>query len=271
MRNALVIIPARYGSTRFPAKPLAQVCGHSMIERCWRIAAAAVGPKGVFVATDHQEIFKQVKSFGGQALMTTEDCRNGTERVWEALKQVPAGSSSETDVVINLQGDALLTPPWIIEALADLMEQNPAIGLGTAAVRLSPEEYELWQERKRERNASGTFVVFDKDRKALYFSKMLIPFVRKVTDGSSPVCRHIGIYAYRRKALQQYLALPPGPLEEAEGLEQLRALENGIPMHVALVDYRGRTHASIDKPEDVKLAEEIIAREGELVDWTDKI
>jgi 3-deoxy-manno-octulosonate cytidylyltransferase (CMP-KDO synthetase) len=260
MKTAIVI-PARHGSSRFPGKPLALIHGHSLIHRTWAIARAVAGAQAVWVATDSPQILEHVAAFGGQALMTSEACANGTERIWAALQQLP----EPPEMVVNFQGDAVLTPPWVLEGLVKTMESEPKIELATPAVRLSRDEYQEWRRRKNEGDATGTFVTFDDRMQALYFSKALIPFVRQAGAELPPVYRHIGLYAYSLAGLRRYLALPPAPLERAEGLEQLRALEHGMPVRVVTVDYRGRRHCSIDKPEDITAAEEIIREEGELV------
>jgi 3-deoxy-manno-octulosonate cytidylyltransferase (CMP-KDO synthetase) len=172
--------------------------------------------------------------------------------------------------VINLQGDAVLTPPTVIEPLIACLVQNAEIEIATPATRLSFDAYEKLVEQKAAGQAGGTLVTFDHTGKALYFSKSIIPFVRNFKDCQDgktplPVFRHIGLYGYRFKALERLAALLPTPLEKAEGLEQLRALENGMHIQVVQVDYKGRTHWSVDSPEDAELVKKIILAEGELL------
>lgn len=255
-----VVIPARWGSTRFPGKPLAEVRGLSLIERVWRICASLRGVSALAVATDDERIARAVEGFGGRAVMTPPDCRTGSDRTWAALEAMP----ERADAAVNVQGDAVLTPPWVVQALVDVLASDPGSPIVTPAVRLDAARLAAFEEAKRATPASGTTVVRRPDGFALYFSKRVLPFVRRPGEGAAPVLRHIGIYGYRRDALARFAALPTGALEEAEGLEQLRALENGIPVRVVEVDYRGRTHWSIDAPEDVEAAAAIIAREGEL-------
>lgn len=255
-----VIIPARYGSSRFPGKPLAAIAGVSLLERVWRLASAAEGIDRVLVATDDLRIRGHAEAFGATVLMTPESCRNGTERVADALAQLP----DSVDAVINLQGDAVLTPPWVIGALAEVLRTTEA-PVVTPAVLCPPDHYAQLAEAKRAHPASGTLVVTDRQGRALYFSKALIPFIRPDHKGAfPPVWRHIGLYGYRRAALAQLLAWPEGPLEAAEQLEQLRALENGMPIQVVPVDYRGRRHWSVDSPADVMIIERLLEEEGEL-------
>ena len=255
-----IIIPARYASKRFPGKPLVKIAGIPLLERVWRIAQLAGGDE-VCVATDDERIADLVKSFSGEVVMTDPECRNGSERVLEAAKKL----KTCPDVVVNLQGDAILTPPWILKALIDEMKNNKNATVATPAVRLTKTQLEDLREAKLAGNSGGTLVVFDNQHRALYFSRSIIPFERSQNDGEySNVYRHIGLYAYTMSALEKYVAMPESRLEKIEKLEQLRLLENGIPLRVVEVDYRGRTHCSIDTPEDAKKAEEIIAKEGEL-------
>jgi 3-deoxy-manno-octulosonate cytidylyltransferase (CMP-KDO synthetase) len=255
-----IIIPARYQSKRLPGKPLIEIAGRSLLRRVWDIARAVRGTSGVWIATDDARIADHARGFGAEALMTPSDCATGTDRVRAALTQM----RERPDAAINLQGDAVLTPPWVVQALVDAFADDPAAGMVTAAVRLTPAQIAEVAALKAKSPSSGTLVTMDLAGRALYFSKAMIPFVR---DGAAdaPVHRHIGIYGYRTAVLERLAALPPSPLERAEQLEQLRALEHGIPIKVALVDYRGRTHASVDTREDLAFVEAAIAREGELV------
>jgi 3-deoxy-manno-octulosonate cytidylyltransferase (CMP-KDO synthetase) len=257
--SAAIIIPARYGSSRFAGKPMYKIAGRSLLERVWRIARAVRGASRVVIATEDERIIAHAATFGAEAVITPQTCENGTERVYAALESAKINE----DILFNLQGDALLTPPWVLEAMIDEMERTPEIEMVTPAVRLEVHALEAFRQHKLTTPASGTTVVFDFERNALYFSKAIIPYMRK--EGFASIYRHIGLYGYRRIGLQRYIALPPSPLEKAEGLEQLRALENGMKIRVVLVDYKGRTHGSVDAPEDVALAEAIIAREGELI------
>jgi len=258
--SVLAVIPARYGSTRFPGKPLFEIAGKPMIERVWRVAAAAPGVDRVVVATDDERIAEATQAFGGEAVMTDPACRNGTERAHDAVQRLAAAP----DIVINMQGDAPLTPPWVIGAIAEAMRADPGLPMATPAIALSAENEARLRAAKAEGSASGTTVVFGPDKNALYFSKSVIPFRRKPGAGG-PVHQHIGLYAYRRDTLARLVALPMSPLEEVESLEQLRALENHIPIRVVLTDYRGRETWSVDHPDDVARVEAIIARDGELV------
>ncbi len=261
MKSAIVI-PARYGSSRFPGKPLETIKGIAMLERTWRIAKQ-VKPDLLLITTEDERIEKFAKNFGAEVVRTSHDCANGTERVYEALSL----SGEKPDVVLNLQGDAVLTPPWVLEDLLEAMRSDKSVHLATPATKLSLTQYNDLASQKASGIVGGTMVVFDKNFNAMYFSKSMIPFLRPTTaESESPLYRHIGLYAYTFDTLKRYLELPVGPLEKVEGLEQLRALENGIPIRVVLVDYRGRTHWSVDSLDDIGRVERIIDAQGELVE-----
>jgi len=262
--KAVCIIPARFDSGRFPGKPLAIIAGRTLLNRVWAIAKSVEQLDEVYVATDDERIKSHAEDFGAEVLMTSKDCKNGSERVYQAAISL----SQKPDVVINFQGDAVLTPPWILSDLITAMRQDSNVLFATPATPVSLEEYDVKvKEFKSEEHlkAAGTYVVFDREQNALYFSKMLLPFVRSRDASHLPIYKHIGQYGYRLDALREYVSLEPGKLEEVEGLEQLRLLESGKKIKVILTDYRGRTPCSIDNPEDISIAEEIIAREGELV------
>lgn len=258
--QAAIIIPARMASSRYPNKPLATIKGLTMIERVWRIAKAVPTAGAIWIATDSLELAEFVQQFGAQVIMTPGNCRTGTDRVAEASKLLP----DAYDVIFSLQGDAVLTPPWVINDVLNAMLKDPAIKIATPAVLLKEKALETFIEQKKLGSSTGTTVTFNKEQNALYFSKALIPFTRTV-DENYTVYRHIGLYAYRPDTLKQLLELPMSHFEKIEQLEQLRALENNIPIKVVIVDYQARTHGSVDRPEDVKIIEQIIEKEGELV------
>lgn len=260
--KTVVVIPARFSSSRFPGKPLAPIAGRSLLERVWRIAGAVEGVDASFIATDDERVATHAKSFGGTVLMTSAQCRNGSERVWEAVQ----GLSESPSVIINLQGDAVLMPPWVIGSLVSEMQRDAKVQIATPATQLTRAQYDSMVQMKSSGVVSGTTVTFSDSRDALYFSKGIIPFIRSwPSDGKSPVYQHIGIYAYRFESLKRYISLPEGRLEAVEQLEQLRALEHGIPIRVVDVSLQGRTMWSVDNPEDVTRVEQIISTEGELV------
>lgn len=258
--SVIAIIPARYASGRFPGKPLEKIAGRMMIERVWRSTSAAPGVDRVVVATDDERIVEAVRGFGGEAVMTDPSCRNGTERALDAVKRL----GSDAGIIINVQGDAALIPPWVIGDVATAMLADPSLAMATPAVKMPEDTAIRMREMKAKGIVGGTTVVFNRAMDALYFSKGVIPFQRHPEAGT-PTWQHIGLYGYRRDTLERIVALEPSPLEKAESLEQLRALENGIPIRIVPTDYRGRSAWSVDAPEDVPVVEGIIAREGELV------
>jgi len=265
--RTVIVIPSRYGSTRFPGKPLAPVAGRSLLERVWRIARAVRGVERVLVATDDDRIAAHTRSFGGEAVATPESCRNGTERAEAAVQAL----DFTPDAVINLQGDAVLTPPWVVQAVVDTLAADTLRGklngrhadIVTPATVLDEGAVARLAAAKAGGEVGGTTVTVGLDGFALYFSKAIIPFRRD--PAKAPVRKHIGLYGFRREALARIVALPPTPLELAEGLEQLRALEHGLGVRVVEVDLRGRSTIAIDAPADVARVEAAIAREGELV------
>ncbi len=232
-----IVIPARYASTRFPAKPLALLAGKPMIRHVWEKAAASSAGQ-VAVATDHPEILRAVEAFGGTAVMTREDHPSGTDRIAEAVSKLGA----KPEIIINIQGDEPLIPVSVIDELIEIMRSRPELEMATVAV---PGNRETMTE-------NNVKVVFGADGEALYFSRSMIPFARQ-GGTPAPVWLHWGIYAFRRSALERFVTLPPGILEESEKLEQLRALENGIRIHVH------RSHLEsigVDTPDDLAKAEQ---------------
>jgi 3-deoxy-manno-octulosonate cytidylyltransferase (CMP-KDO synthetase) len=264
MKVAL-IIPSRYESSRLPGKPLRLIAGQTLIHRVWSLAKAVRGVDAAYVATDDRRIADHVAGFGGLAIMTPQNCKNGTERVYEAAKSLTPVPSH----ILNLQGDAVLTPPWVLERVLEEMRDQPELEMVTPAVRMTWRSYQKALDGMMSGQAGGTTVTFDCYGNALYFTKGVIPFVRRDSAGfgtdAAPIYRHVGIYGYRFGMLRRYLTLEPGPLEQSEQLEQLRALEHGIRVRVVQVDYRGRSHGSIDTEDDIKRAEAVIAAEGELL------
>jgi len=235
----IALIPARYGSTRFPGKPLAPILGKPLIQRVYEQARLVPELDTVWVATDDERIRDCVLSFGGQAVMTRADHPSGSDRLAEAsllLRLAPE------DLVINIQGDQPVFPPELIGQLAAVLRQDPAAAMATPARRVDDLELAL--------NPNVVKVVFDQHHRALYFSRSPLPYWR---DGQAPYFyKHIGIYAYRMDFLQKFVTLPPGCWEDAEKLEQLRALEHGFPIHI--VETTGDT-LEVDTPEDLQKAE----------------
>ena len=262
--NTVILIPARYASTRYPGKPLVELKGASGAAKplIWRSVEAArrvSGVSGVFVVTDDERIAEACAPAKVGVIMTSSECRNGTERCAEAL-----GSLHEPDLVINFQGDALLTPPGFVEALIARMDEDRDSLVATPAMRLRSDEVRALQAEEAAGRVGGTTVVADAQGRALYFSKRLIPHLPGgALDGEmSPVRLHVGVYAYRPEALDRYAATPVSELETLEGLEQLRFLVAGIP--VAVVDVATPPFAlrELNNPEDVAPIEQALAEAG---------
>jgi 3-deoxy-manno-octulosonate cytidylyltransferase (CMP-KDO synthetase) len=258
--KTVIIIPARYESSRFPGKPLVMVAGASMLKRVHAIAKAVPGVAAVYVATDDARIKVAAESFGAKVLMTSSNCRNGTERVAEAAQQL----TEKYDLILNLQGDAPLTPPHFLTAMIDAMSREPATAMATPAVRCDRESLARFKEDRRAGRVGGTTVVCGANGEALYFSKEVLPYVPDgMTFDRVPVLHHVGLYAYRPSLLADYLRWPVGPLESLEGLEQLRVLENGGAIRVVEVEARGRPFWEINNPEDVARVEAALAQHGD--------
>lgn len=257
--RTVIIIPARFASTRFPGKPLAPLKGpdgvKTLIHRCWETALEVEGIDAVFVATDDARIADAVKDFGGQVLMTPEACENGTERCAEALCQL----DGEPEIIVNLQGDAPLTPPWFIEDLVAAMRVRPDAELSTPVLRCDRATYNALLEDRQAGRVGATTVVFGPSKEALYFSKEVLPFLPAGTPDPLPVFHHVGVYAYRPTVLRQYAAWPVGPLERLEGLEQLRFLENRRRVLCVEVEARGRVFWELNNPEDIARIEAVLA------------
>jgi 3-deoxy-manno-octulosonate cytidylyltransferase (CMP-KDO synthetase) len=217
----VVLIPARMAATRLPGKPLADILGEPMIVHVWRRGMeAAVGP--VFVATDSQDVFDAVKRVGGEAVMTREDHASGSDRIFEALKKID--SQAEISSIINLQGDLPIIDPAHIARCAAALNQPDAEIATLAAEITEPSEVVDPNVVKVVGTPSG-----EGSLRALYFTRASAPY------GAGPFYHHIGLYAYKRAALERFVALPPSALEKREKLEQLRALEAGMRIDVAVV------------------------------------
>jgi 3-deoxy-manno-octulosonate cytidylyltransferase (CMP-KDO synthetase) len=266
--SAVVVIPARYGSTRFPGKPLALIGGVTMLERvvqCARKAVRGWPDVAVLVATDEARIFDFAKEKNFPVVMTPVECKTGSDRVLAAAKQLP----HMPEIVVNLQGDAPFTPPAYVRQLIEALQQNPEADAATPVIRLRWEELDALRKAKQQTPFSGTTAVCDASGKALWFSKQILPALRKESDmrargEACPVLRHIGLYAYRSAALARFVSLPESVYERLEGLEQLRMLENGMVIQAVEVMAGVRPSVSgVDAPEDIARLEAIIAAYGD--------
>ncbi len=232
-------IPARFGSIRLPGKALRLIAGRPMIEHVYRRASEATGLDAVVVLTDHAEIMRTVEGFGGRCEMTPAECRSGTDRIaW-------AAQGWKADAVINVQGDEPLLDPAAISDLAGHLRARPEEEMVTLAAAVDSSALGDPNQVK---------VVCGRDGYALYFSRAGIPYCRRAEDSVAPpsTLLHVGVYAYRRDALLRLAGLEPSPLERCEGLEQLRALENGIRIRVLIID---EAPLGVDTPMDLAMAE----------------
>lgn len=259
--SVLVVIPARHASTRFPGKPLVNLVGASgiskpLIRRTWDTAKAIDGVDEVVISTDDLRIKLAAEDFGAQVVMTSESCENGTERCAETHAKLGDGF----DIVVNLQGDAPLTPPWFVEELVTFLKQNPSAQMATPVLKCSGKTLRGLVDDRKNGRVGGTTAVFDRNQQALYFSKEVIPFVpNSFSDNvETPVFHHVGVYAYRSGILGKYQDMNVGPLEKNEGLEQLRFLENGLPIYCVEVDAKGRQFWELNNPEDVRILESMM-------------
>lgn len=238
----LGIIPARYGSTRFEGKPLALINGKMMIQRVFEQAKKADRLTEVVVATDDERIYDAVVGFGGKAVMTSTNHKSGTDRCREVVDKIGTGF----DAVINIQGDEPYINPLQINQIAELIsdENTPLASL----CKPVHDEDEL-------RSPNAVKVVFDKDGKALYFSRFAIPYLRNQVERT--FYKHIGIYAYKTAVLREVSALPQSSLELAESLEQLRWLENGYTVRMGVTEFESY---SVDVPDDIVKIEKIFKK-----------
>lgn len=263
--SSCIVIPARYASTRFPGKPLARLTGaggvgRSLIEWSWRAAKAVPNIDKIIVATDDQRIVDEVECFGGVAMMTPLECANGTERcaaVMGLLVEKP-------DIVVNFQGDAPLTPPGIVAAVIARMRAEPDLAVATPAIACRGETYRHLIEDQAAGRVGGTTVVFDRQRHALYFSKNVIPYASSLKNVAANVVHlHLGIYAYRPAALSAYMQAPPSALELAEGLEQLRFLDIGVPVGAVVCEPPEGSMVELNNPTDAPLIEHELVRRAQ--------
>jgi 3-deoxy-manno-octulosonate cytidylyltransferase (CMP-KDO synthetase) len=237
--QSYVVIPARYASTRLPRKMLLRDTGKTLLQHTYEGASAACKPAGVIIATDHAEIAREAECFRGDFVMTSPDCASGTDRVAEVARKMP-----RADILVNVQGDEPEMSPDNIDRVVELLEQDPSAGMATLCTPLrSPEQLE---------NPACVKVVFDNSGRALYFSRSPIPFVRdpdstKAFNDPPLHFQHLGIYAYRRDVLLKIAATPPSSLEQAEKLEQLRMLQTGGRILIAVVEHSA---SGIDTPAD---------------------
>ena len=260
--KAVIIIPARYGSTRYPGKPLVPLKTRegkkSLIQLSWEAANKVSGISEIYVATDDKRIEEHAVAFGAKVIRTSSKCKNGTERCAEAVSNVRL----EAEIIVNFQGDAPLTPSWFVEEIIASLKADKSTDVATPVLRLDRKSYNLFFEDRKSDRVGGTTVVFDKDMHALYFSKELIPFfeISKIEqDKPIPCYHHVGVYAYRKNILREYLSWPESKLEKLEGLEQLRFLSENKKVKCVEVSSRGNVFWELNNPEDVQRIEKVIS------------
>jgi len=236
MKKGLVIIPARYQSTRFPGKPLVLLKDKPLIQHVWERAIMAKNVEKVIVATDHSGIFEKVKEFGGECIMTSPFHKTGTERVAEVAKKF------DFEIIVNVQGDEPMIEPELIDKIIEVLNCEK---ISMASI------YEVWDDRDEFLNPNTVKVVMDKDEFALYFSRSPIPY----SKDNSTFFRHVGIYGYKRNILFNLVSFPQTFLELKEGLEQLRAIENGVRIKMIRSD---KKTIGVDTPEDLEKIRKVL-------------
>ena len=235
--KSVIVIPARYGATRFPGKSLARIQGRPMLQWVWEAACRSRLTEQVIVATDDERIAEAAATFGADVVMTKKSHRSGTDRMAEVADKVPAR------LYVNVQGDEPLLSRDAVDDLIRAMMENPRTPIGTLAHRIEKRDEWLSPEVVK--------VVCDRHNEALYFSRSPLPFQRAF-DAKARLLRHVGIYAFRARALATFVSLKPSALELAESLEQLRALENGLAIQVIETKYRC---LGVDTPADLARVE----------------
>jgi 3-deoxy-manno-octulosonate cytidylyltransferase (CMP-KDO synthetase) len=242
--SVLAILPARYGSTRFPGKPLTPIAGKPMIQHVWERTCGAKHVDAVVVATDDERIREACLAFGADVEMTRIDHPTGTDRLAEVAER------RDHDVIVNVQGDEPLIEGFVVDAAVEALLRDDLAAMSTIVHRAGPEAYD---------DPNRVKVVLDSNGFALYFSRAAIPYRRKNT-GIAPL-QHVGLYVYRRDFLLEIVKLDRSPAEISEELEQLRALENGYRIRAAEIE--GWTSVPVDVPEDVAIVEAALARQAE--------
>ena len=253
-----IVIPARYQSQRFEGKPLAMLRGatgiaKSLIQRSWEAGCQVPEALRVIVATDDTRIADHARGFGAEVMMTSENATNGTERCAEVATRLP-----EAELIVNLQGDAPLTPPEFVTAVIAAMDGED---MATPVLRADAQTLRRLREDRKRGMVGGTTAVFDTAHRALYFSKEVLPFSDRLGPQDA-VFHHVGLYAYRAEALRRYASWPMGPLERIEGLEQLRFLENGVDVRCVEVAAEGRVFWEVNNPLDIERVEKALAEMG---------
>ena len=247
------IIPARYESSRFPGKPLAKILNKTLIQHTYENTLNCSLLNSLVVATDDARILNHVLSFGGEAVMTSSNCLTGTDRLAEVIQQHPQYSTNQSDIIINIQGDEPLLNPETLNKLVALLKKDELAVMATAVVPIT-------EDKANDPNVVKC--VMDQQNNALYFSRSLMPSnCHTLLDSKkdTPYYHHLGIYAYRRDFLLKYNSLSPTPLQLTENLEQLKVLEHGHRIKVAIVE---GTSIGVDSPKDLKKVENILCKQN---------
>ncbi len=239
----LIVIPARFASTRFPGKMLAPIFNKSLIQHTYENAKKSKRISDILIATDDQKILEHAQSFGAEAILTPKNCPNGTDRVYHALKSWD--KASQDAIIINVQGDEPLLNPEAIDKLCTILDCDSKIQMATLVTPL--------QDKEELNNPSVVKCVFDKNFNALYFSRSAIPFNRH----EGQVYQHVGVYAFRKQFLEIYNQLPETPLQKAEDLEQLKVLEHGYDIKVVVENSRS---VGVDTPGDIQKVEQLLCQ-----------
>ena len=240
MSEVLIVIPARYGSTRLPGKALKLLAGKPVVQHVWQACVKAdVGE--VLIATENQIVVDAAAQFGAKAVLTSESCQSGTDRVYEAAQNRPER------IIINVQGDEPFIAPSTVQKIARLLQADPQCDIASAVAPTLDEN--------KINDPNCVKAVLNKEGRALYFSRSRVPYKRELTEENKkvPYWQHCGIYGYQRKALERFVSLPPSPLEQLERLEQLRALEDGMTLKCVVIESAG---PAIDTAHDLAAAEE---------------
>jgi 3-deoxy-manno-octulosonate cytidylyltransferase (CMP-KDO synthetase) len=249
MSKVAGIIPARYSSSRFPGKALAQILGKSLIQRTYENALLCPLLSDLIVATDDSRIFEHVEAFGGKAVMTSPECPTGTDRLAEAVKNT--SFLNHVDIFLNIQGDEPCLDPKVMQAVIEALQEDPQAPVSTAITPLLPEEAHL---------SSTVKCVIDLQQYALYFSRALIPGSKTLSfNKKHPYWKHLGLYCYRRDFLLRYPDLSSTPLQQCEDLEQLKILEHGYKIKTAIVETESM---DVNTPEDIKKVELLLCKQN---------
>lgn len=264
-----IAIPARYGSTRFPGKPLAMISGMSMLERVYKTARKAAesfkDDVQIFITTEDRRIAAHAQEIGAICIITPPSSPTGSDRVLSAIRQL----DNWPDFIVNLQGDAPFTPPDVITSILSTYLNNPWYEVITPVHNLSWTDLDRLRAAKDKTPFSGTTAVINSQGRALWFSKNIIPAIRKeevlrLASNKSPIHQHIGLYGFRTDILEKFCSLNEGVYEALEGLEQLRMLENGIHVQAVYANLPdGKIQSGIDSPEDIERAEAFIKAYGD--------